>query len=305
MVQTTFSILGFSAHWYGLLVALGIGAGALLAALREQRLGLSKDTALDITLVGVPCAIVGARLYYVLFSLEEYINQPLWRIFAVWEGGLAIYGGLIGAILGGLIYSRVKRLPMSALLDLAAPGFALGQCIGRWGNFVNGEAYGVVVERAAWQRFPLAVNIGGTWHAATFFYESAWCLLIVLVLLFMERRALFVRRGDTFLWYALLYALERAVVEGLRMDSLYWGSMRVSQLLSALLAAAIFALWAYRAKQARPVCRLGVVALQLTATVLLARGQLLAGLALEAVALTLGAILYLWIDKHMGECNHA
>ena len=237
-------IFGLEVHWYGILIACGMALAVLLAALRERRLGLPKDTALDLALLGIPAAIVCARLYYVIFSWEAYAATPI-RALYIWEGGMAIYGGLIGGVLAGWLYGRRKKLPFLKLADLAAPSIALGQAIGRWGNFVNQEAYGAIAARPWQQRFPISVFIqaDSQWHFATFFYESAWCFLIVATLLIAEKKRR-LRDGDVFLGYVFLYALERALVEGLRTDSLYLGPVRVSQLLSlvALLASAAVAL---------------------------------------------------------------
>ena len=180
-----------------------------------------------------------------LFSWQAYADAPI-RALYIWEGGLAIYGGIIGGVLVGFIYARRKKLPFLKLADLAAPSIALGQAVGRWGNFVNQEAFGDVAARE-WQRvFPISVLIeaDGQWHYATFFYESAWCLLIVLALLWAEKKRRLRQEGDVFTAYVFLYALERCLVEGLRTDSLYLGPLRVSQLLSlvALLACAGIAL---------------------------------------------------------------
>ena len=226
-----------SLHYYGMLIALGVLLGVFLAMKRESRLGLAKDTTIDLALVGVPAALVGARLYYVAFSWDFY-KDDLWKILSVREGGMAIYGGVLAALLAGWIFSRVRKVPFASLADLAAPSLALGQAIGRWGNFVNQEAYGYAVTDPALCRFPIAVFIeaDGRWHLATFFYESAWCFLIVAFILLMERKGRLRRPGDAFLWYLFLYGAERAVVEGLRTDSLMLGPVRVSQLLAALLA---------------------------------------------------------------------
>lgn len=226
-----------SLHYYGMLIALGVLLGVFLAMKRESRLGLAKDTTIDLALVGVPAALVGARLYYVAFSWDFY-KDDLWKILSVREGGMAIYGGVLAALLAGWIFSRVRKVPFASLADLAAPSLALGQAIGRWGNFVNQEAYGYAVTDPALCRFPIAVFIeaDGRWHLATFFYESAWCFLIVAFILLMERKGRLRRPGDAFLWYLFLYGVERAVVEGLRTDSLMLGPVRVSQLLAALLA---------------------------------------------------------------------
>ena len=187
---TSAIVAGIEIHWYGLIIAVGMALAVALACAREKRLGLPKDTALDLALAGIPGAIVCARLYYVLFSWQAYAAAPI-RALYIWEGGLAIYGGIIGGVLVGFIYARRKKLPFLKLADLAAPSIALGQAVGRWGNFVNQEAFGDVAARQ-WQRvFPISVLIeaDGQWHYATFFYESAWCLLIVLALLWAEKSA--------------------------------------------------------------------------------------------------------------------
>ena len=286
---TALMIGGLAVHWYGVLIALGIALGIALACAREARLGLPKDTALDLALAGIPAAIVGARLYYVIFSWDAYAANPI-RALYVWEGGMAIYGGLLGALLAGFVYSRRKRLPLLRLTDLAAPSFALGQAIGRWGNFINQEAYGAVAAQPWQRRFPISVFIqaDGQWHYATFFYESAWCLLILVALLVGERRRLFRRDGDTFIAYAFLYALERALVEGLRTDSLYWGPLRVSQMLSLIALLACAAAMLVRArKKAWPAAALACCAAMAAALPL---GRPAAAVAFAALALAAEAV---------------
>ncbi|NLD58618.1 MAG: prolipoprotein diacylglyceryl transferase [Clostridiales bacterium] len=226
----------FSIRFYGMLIALGVLLGVLLARSREQRLGVRRDTSLDLALVCVPAAIVGSRLYYVAFSWEIY-RDDLLKIFSLREGGMAIYGGVLAGILAGWIFCRVRKLPFWKLADLAAPSIPLGQAIGRWGNFLNQEAFGTRVGNPSLQWFPLSVYIesDGAWHLATFFYESVWCFLIVAFLLIFERRKKFRLTGDMFLWYVLLYALGRALIEGLRTDSLMVAGFRASQLVAAAL----------------------------------------------------------------------
>ena len=232
LTRSTLTVFGLSIHWYGVLIALGVLGAVLLAWRREERLGLKKETTLDLALICVPAGILCARLYYVLFSWDDFAAHPA-EILNLRGGGLAIYGGVIGGVLAGWIYSRVKKIPFGTLADLVAPGLAFGQAVGRWGNFLNQEAYGAQVTKAQFQFFPLSVYIEGSgWHWATFFYESMWCALICIFLLRAEKRGFFKRKGDTFLWYLFLYALERCLVEGLRTDSLYIGPLRVSQALS-------------------------------------------------------------------------
>ena len=214
---------------YGLLIAGAMALGVFLCARQEERLGLPKDTAVDFALWVIPAAIVGARLYYVAFQWPMYASDPV-RILYLWEGGLAIYGGVIGGTVAALIYSRVKKVSFAALADMVAPVLILGQAIGRWGNFVNQEAYGQVIDDPALQFFPLAVFADGEWHMAAFFYESIWDFIGFLIL-WLNRKRVKVR-GNLFLGYLVWYGLGRAVIEGLRTDSLMWGSMRVSQALS-------------------------------------------------------------------------
>ena len=166
---------------YGLLIALGVLLAVLYAGRQEARLGLPRDTAVDVVLWAVPPGIIGARLYYVAFTWERYASDPL-SVLYIWEGGLAIYGGIIGGVLGILLYAKRKKLPLPTLTDMVVPAVILAQAIGRWGNFFNGEAYGRAVTDSALQFFPYAVHVGGAWYQATFFYESMWDLAGFFVL---------------------------------------------------------------------------------------------------------------------------
>lgn len=248
--RVAFTLFGQPIYWYGILIALGLLLGALLAMSREKRLGLKEDTTLNMLFLAVPLALIFARLYYVVFSWDLYKDNPM-DIFNFRKGGIAIYGAIIGGVLGGWLFSRIKKIPFAAIADLAAPSLALGQAIGRWGNFVNQEAYGRVAENPALHFFPISVYIEstGSYHYATFFYESIWCFIICAALLIAERKNGFRRRGDMFIWYGMLYAAERMLVEGLRTDSLYWGSIRVSQLLSLLILLVGVFVIAWRAKK--------------------------------------------------------
>jgi phosphatidylglycerol---prolipoprotein diacylglyceryl transferase len=231
--RMAFLLFGIPVYWYGLLIMTGVLTGLLITSLREKRFSLPKDTSINLALWVVPVAIVCARIYYVAFTWDHF-KDDLWSVFNVRGGGMAIYGSLIGGFLFGIAYAKAKKLKFSSLCDLAAPAIAAGQAIGRWGNFFNQEAYGVPIVNPSFQFFPAAVWIQDQsgWFAATFFYESAWCFLIVAFLLIAERKRFFRRPGEEFLWYVSLYAFERMIVEGLRTDSLYWGPVRVSQALS-------------------------------------------------------------------------
>ena len=220
---------------YGILIAAALAIAAFLCTREEKRLGLPKDTGLDIILYALPPALIVARLYYVIFSWEYFKTRP-GDIIKLWEGGLAIYGAVIGGAIGVWMLSRKHRIPFLQLADIIAPSLLLGQAIGRWGNFFNQEAYGYAVTNPAWQFFPIAVNIAGQWHLATFFYESLWNL-IGFVFLYMNRIRFEQsgRHGHVFCWYLIWYGAGRFVIEGLRTDSLMWGSIRVSQMLSLIL----------------------------------------------------------------------
>lgn len=265
--RVAFSLFGFPVYWYGALIAAGMLLGVWIASSREKHYGLKRDTVLNFVLIAIPVALICARIYYVAFSWSDYASQP-WEIFDIRKGGMAIYGGVLGGVLAGWLYTRKTGVPFGALADLCAPALALGQALGRWGNFFNQEAYGPKILNPVLCFFPMGVYIEalGEWRYATFFYESAWCFLIVIILLIGERKGIFRRRGDLFLWYLVLYCAERMAVEGLRADSLYLGTIRISQLLSALvliICAVLFAIRAFRSgRKPKALC----VALALTAS---------------------------------------
>ena len=295
--RNSVEIFGFPVHYYGILIALGMLLGVLIAAKREKRLGLPKDTALDLMLVCIPAAIVGARLYYVIFEFDMFRDDML-SVFDLRSGGLAIYGGLIGAFAAGAVFAKVKKLSFLKLADLAAPSIALGQAIGRWGNFFNQEAYGIEITNNALQFFPVGVYIdaNAAWHCATFFYESVWCLMLAVFLLIASRRGFFRHTGDTICWYAMLYGLERAFVEGLRTDSLYLGPLRVSQALSIaliLMAALVFAL----RPGARKALRRGAAAAAAVAAALSLGDMIYPALILAFIAVSAVCIGYAGIQR--------
>ena len=237
--------------WYGLLIVLGAALAVFLADREASRLSFPKDTILDLALWILPIGILGARAYYVIFSWPDFRFRSPLSVLYIWEGGLAIYGGLLAGLLVVLVFSRRRKLSLPRLLDVLIPGVALAQAIGRWGNYFNQEAYGPRLDAASpFAFFPLAVLIqdpaGDSWHVATFFLESCWDFLIFLFLI-VARRRLFRRQGDGFLFYVLLYASGRLVVENLRMDSLYLGpAIRVSQLLSFFAALLVWGTLLYR-----------------------------------------------------------
>ena len=245
----SFDLFGVvTVRMYAILIVTGMVLAVLYMRCQEKRLGLPKDTALDMALWAIPAGIIGARLYYVAFTWDLYAPDPL-SILKIWNGGLAIYGGIIGGFLGVLFLSRKKKLPLMKLMDMAAPAVILGQAVGRWGNFFNGEAYGRLITDPKWCFFPYGVQVDGAWYQATFFYESVWDLLGFLLLHLVRKKMR--ADGDLLFLYFAFYGVGRAFIEGLRSDSLWWGPFRVSQVLSLALAVAGLAVLAVRERNAR------------------------------------------------------
>ncbi len=223
--------------WYSFLIVLGAAIAVFLAVREEKRTDFKKDTVLDFVLVLLPSGIIGARIYYVAFSWSQFRNNLI-SVLKIWEGGIAIYGGVIAGLIAAWIFCRRRSISFLTLCDLIAPGLILAQAIGRWGNYFNQECYGLSVLNPALQFFPFAVQIreaeGLQWHMATFFYESLWNIF-VFIFLMIARRKWFRYRGDVFFFYAFLYACGRLIIEDFRMDSLYASSsIRISQLLSVI-----------------------------------------------------------------------
>ena len=235
--STGFSIGPLNIHWYGLLIAVGLMLAVVYACRRSKQFGLKEDDLIDGVLCIVPFAIICARLYYCIFEWDQY-KDDLWSIFHIWKGGLAIYGGVIGAAIGIVVYAWVKKdkVNLFAVLDITSLGFLIGQSIGRWGNFFNREAFGA--ETDSFFRMGLTNVYTGevTYYHPTFLYESVWNLCGFLLLHFLSKRRKY--DGQVALGYVAWYGLGRAFIEGLRMDSLYWGPVRVSQVLAAVSCAA-------------------------------------------------------------------
>lgn len=227
----------FTIYWYGVIIAGG-AALALWVALKEaERLGLNKDLLIDFIVYAVPIAILFARIYYVTFEWERYANGPFWKVFAIWEGGIAIHGAIIGGVITAIVFSKVKNIPFWQIADIIAPSLILGQAIGRWGNFMNQEAHGgplpdgSVVYDLVPNWIIAQMTIDGVTYHPTFLYESLWNILIFILLLILRRYN--PRRGVIFLTYAIGYSIGRYFIEGLRTDSLYIvGELRTAQFVS-------------------------------------------------------------------------
>ncbi|MYL61933.1 prolipoprotein diacylglyceryl transferase [Bacillus hwajinpoensis] len=241
-----------SIYWYGIIIALGAYLGLLLAIRETQRQGLPKETFVDLILWAVPIAIISARIYYVTFQWSYYKDNP-GDIFAIWEGGIAIHGALIGSVITAIIFTRKRGLSFWKIADIAAPSILLGQAIGRWGNFMNQEAHGGPVTRAFLENLMLPefiinqMYIDGTYYHPTFLYESLWNLAGVVLLVILQRTS--VKKGEVFLSYVIWYSFGRYFIEGLRTDSLMLTeSLRVAQVISVVLIIVSVALVIYRRK---------------------------------------------------------
>ena len=222
--------------------AFGLVLAVMYAMKRSHEFGVKKDDILDGVLYVAPFAFLCARLYYCVFEWERYADNLL-SVFYVWEGGLAIYGGVIGAIVGAAVFCKWKKIKLAAVLDMVCIGFLIGQSIGRWGNFFNREAFGAATD--VFCRMGLFNKYTGAWefYHPTYLYESLWNAVGFVLLHFASKHRKY--DGQMALGYAAWYGLGRAFIEGLRVDSLWWGPFRVSQLLAAVscVAAVAVLLW--------------------------------------------------------------
>ena len=238
----TFSLGPLTIHLYGIAIGLGLILAVIYACRRSKEFGLKEDDILDGVLWITPFAIICARIYYVAFSWKDYADNPL-SVFAIWEGGIAIYGSVIGAVIGVIVLCKVKKLKTATVLDITLLGFFIGQILGRWGNFFNREAFGAATD--SFFRMGLYNTVTGSWeyYHPTFLYESVWNLVGFILLHFLSKRRKY--DGQIALGYCAWYGLGRCFIEGLRVDSLYWGPFRVSQVLAGLtcVAASAILLW--------------------------------------------------------------
>ena len=230
-----FDLGPLSIHMYGLIIACGLVAAVLYACRRSKQFGLKEDDILDGVLYVTPFAILCARAYYCVFSWDMYRDDPI-SVLYIWEGGLAIYGGVLGALAGVSVFCLVKKIKLGALLDIVSLGFLIGQSAGRWGNFFNREAFGAPTD--SFLRMGLFNSITQTteYYHPTFLYESVWNLCGFVLLHFLSKKRRY--DGQIALGYVAWYGLGRCLIEGLRMDSLWWGPFRVSQLLAGVSCAA-------------------------------------------------------------------
>lgn len=241
-----FEIGPLSIRFYGIVIAVGLLLAVIYGLKRSKQFGLKEDDILDGVLGIVPFAIICARLYYCAFSWKSFTSDPI-RILYIWEGGLAIYGGVIGAALGVVVFCLIKKIRLGAVLDIVALGFLIGQSLGRWGNFFNREAFGAATEGFFKMGLFNTVSQAFEYYHPTFLYESLWNAAGFAALHFLSKKRQY--DGQIALGYAAWYGLGRTLIEGLRVDSLYLGSFRVSQLLAAVTcfaAATVLVILAFR-----------------------------------------------------------
>ena len=239
MDSIMFSIFGIDIRWYSLLILIGIVIGVLLLEREAKKFKYPKDLIFNMCFWTIIIGIIGARLYYVLFNFSYYKSNLL-EIFAVWNGGLAIHGGLIAGAITVIFFAKKYHLNFLKLLDMAAPSIILAQAIGRWGNFFNGEAHGIATTYTHLQELLVpefiikGMNIGGIYYLPTFYFESLWCLLGFIVLLIIRRRK-YIKIGATTCIYLMWYSLGRIFIEAWRTDSLMLGGFKVAQIISIIL----------------------------------------------------------------------
>ncbi|WP_080844055.1 prolipoprotein diacylglyceryl transferase [Cytobacillus gottheilii] len=248
--RVAFEIGPLTVNWYGLIIGVGIALALMIAMRESDRRGLDKEIFADLMLWAIPIAIISARIYYVIFQWDYYAQNP-GDIIKIWEGGIAIHGALIGAVITAYIFTRIKKVSFWKVADIAAPSIILGQAIGRWGNFMNQEAHGEEVTRQFLENLYLPdfiVNqmyINGTYYHPTFLYESLWNFAGFILLILLRRVNL--RRGELFLTYVIWYSIGRFFIEGMRTDSLMVTDfLRAAQLLSVALIVGAIALIIFR-----------------------------------------------------------
>ncbi len=233
MNPIAFNIFGLDIRWYGIFIAMGMMVGILLANFTCKVRDVDYDEFLNIVLISFPIAIIGARAYYVVFEFNQY-KDNLIEVFNIRQGGLAIHGGIIFGMIAALIYTKYRKESLLRFVDVAAPSIIIAQAIGRWGNFFNSEAHGGPVTQKFISIFPGFIQkgmlINGVYYHPTFLYESIWNVMVCLLLIYLLTKTL--KLGTVFFSYIGLYSLGRFFIEGLRTDSLMFGSIRVAQLIS-------------------------------------------------------------------------
>lgn len=241
MDPVAFEIFGIEVKWYGILISSSIVIGALLAFRESKRVNFDEDTLIDLLLYAIPLSIIGARIYYVVFSWDYY-GENLKEIFHMRGGGLAIHGAIAAAVIVAIIFSRRRKIDFWQVTDICAPSLILGQAIGRWGNYINQEAHGGPTD------LPWGIVVDGIKVHPTFLYESIWNFIVFIYLIWYRKNKQNVT-GEIFLIYLVLYSIGRFFIEGLRTDSLMLGPIRVAQLVSLALIGLSIVIFSYRRKK--------------------------------------------------------
>lgn len=246
----------FEIRWYGVIIACGVILAATLSVTEGKKRGLKDDYFYDFLLWALPFSLIGARLYYVIFEWKYYVVHPS-EIYRIWDGGIAIYGCLIAAVIVLLLYCRHQKISSWLFLDVIAPNVILAQGVGRWGNFMNQEAHGRATTLAFLHKLHLPqfiveqMQIGGIYYQPTFLYESVWDVAGFIVLAVLRQKQHLFKQGEVFFAYVIWYAFGRFFVEGMRTDSLMLGPLRVSQWLSVALFIGSF-LWLFHRRYWQP-----------------------------------------------------
>ena len=253
-----FKLGSLSVKWYGVIMAVAIILAVSMAIVEGRKRQIESDDFMDLLLWAVPIGYVGARIYYVIFEWNYY-SQHLDQIIAIWNGGIAIYGGLLAGLAVLLVFCYKRMLPPFLMLDVITPGVMAAQILGRWGNFINQEAHGGPTTLAFLQSLHLPnfiisqMKIGGIYYQPTFLYESFFNLIGLLIILFLRHKKHLFKQGEIFMLYLAWYSVVRFFVEGMRTDSLYlMGSIRVSQMLSVILLIVVICLFIYRRRVVKP-----------------------------------------------------
>jgi len=264
--RVAFTVFGIPIYFYGLIIAIGFLAGIFLASMAAKKLGEKSDLALDLALICSIPAIICARLYYVIFRFDDYKDNIL-SIFDIRSGGIAIYGAVIGAVVAAYVFCRIKNINTLKVFDIGSVGLITGQAIGRWGNFFNQEAFGSNTNLPwgmtsdAVKEYLTALKLKGVNVSPdipvhpTFLYESIWCIITLVVLIFIVYK-FYKFNGQVFYAYGALYGLGRLWIEGLRTDSLMIGSVRVSQavaLVSVVVFAALYITYIKKSKRSENI----------------------------------------------------
>lgn len=256
--SVAFKLGNLSVKWYGIIMAVAIILAVSMAIIEGRKRQIESDDFMDLLLWAVPIGYVGARIYYVIFEWNYY-SQHLGEIIAIWNGGIAIYGGLLAGLVVLLVFCYKRMLPPFLMLDIITPGVMAAQILGRWGNFINQEAHGGPTTLAFLQSLHLPdfiinqMKIGGVYYQPTFLYESFFNLIGLLIILLLRHRKHLFKQGEIFMLYLAWYSVVRFFVEGMRTDSLYFlGSIRVSQMLSVILLIVVIVLFIYRRRVVKP-----------------------------------------------------